>query len=232
MQLLAILGRGIQQLEPGGPWTLTQNLEVYDEKGGHLAIRRPIDDENPYCLIGGAGLNFRAGILLCRLHETTLKVVIAAYGERSPYLKSVSGPSESEVTSDMLTRYFREQNLVHPEIVVWPQERTAEGLSNTNREIQNVFDLAVERGLTEVGLVTVLAHYPRALLMAQRHLMNPKFGHLKLQCFMSEQVLLSGHNSFRSDDWEDIRRMHGSKAFMRTLFYEQRGINCLLVGNY
>ncbi len=232
MQLLAILGRGVQQLESGGPWVLTQNLEVCDVNGAHLAIRKPIDDQDPHCLIGGGELNFRAGILLCRLYASSLKAVVCAYGHRSPYLASINAPSESEVMSEKLIYFFHETGHSHPKIVVWPRERIVEGRSNTNREIQNAFELAVEMGFTEVGIVTVSVHYARSLLIAHRHLMKPGFSHLKLQCFVSENVILAETNSFRSNEEEDMSRMHGSQAFMRTLFYEQRGINCLLAGNY
>ena len=78
IELLAILGRGIQQIEEDKGWTLTEDLEVCDEKGGHLAVRVPSDDNNPYCLIGGGELNLRAGIILCREQSDSLHTVVCA----------------------------------------------------------------------------------------------------------------------------------------------------------
>lgn len=229
IQLLAILGRGIQQIEEGKGWTLTENLEVCDDKGGHLPVRVPANDANPYCLIGGGELNLRAGIILCREHFESLRTVVCAYGARSSYLVALNGPSESEVMSARLEQLLTPGE--EPEVIVWPHDRVASderGRSGTGREIQNVFELAVERGFTSVGVVTVFVHYARALLMAQRHLMNPEFAHLTLQCYVSEELLLAYDSGFS----RMFRDMHGSRAFMRSLFYEQRGINCLLAGNY
>lgn len=226
IELLAILGRGIRQKESGS-WTPTRDLEMYDENFAPIVKLLPADDADPNCLIGGGELNLLAGRELCRQHTQTLEMIVCAYGARSPYLVSTNGPSESEVMSEQLKRLV--SNAASPEIVIWRCRRIAEGNSNTNREIQNVFELAAERGLKDVGIVTVAVHYARSLLMAQRHLINPSFAHLKIQFFVSEDILL------RLDParfGERIRKMHGSQAFMRTLFFEQRGINCLLAGNY
>lgn len=229
MKLLAILGRGIQQLKEGEGWTLTENLEVCDEKGGHLPVRVPVDDTNPLCLIGGGELNLRAGVVLCREHSDSLQTVVCAYGARSAYLASINGPSESEVMSARLEQLLTPGK--EPEVAVWPRERIASderGKAGTGRELQNVLELAMERGFTSVGIVTVFVHYARALLMAQRHLMNPKFARLTLQCYISEELLLAYDLGFS----QMLRDMHGSRAFMRSCFLEQRGINCLLAGNY
>lgn len=226
IELLAVLGRGIRQRDDQ-LWVPTRDLEMYGENFTQLAKQQPVDDADPHCLVGGGELNLLAGAMLYALHPKTLKAAVCAHGARSPYLSSVNAPSESEVMSGELRRLLGEAE--DPEIVVWNRERLTEGPSNTNREIQNIFELAEERGFTEVGIVTVAVQYARALLMAQRHLMNLRFTHLTLQCYISEDVLLR-HNPERFGP--RIRAIHSSQAFMRTMFFEQRGINCLLAGNY
>ncbi len=227
MELLGILGRGIQRLTPNGPWVLTENLEVCDEKGAHLPVRAPADDSNPRCLIGGGELNLLAGLELCKDYRKKLQVVVCAYGQRSPYLQSINAPSESEVMSEWLTIQLIGKD--KPEILVWLRDRVVDGPSNTNRELQNILELAVERGFTKVGVVTVAVHYARALLMAQRHLVKPEFSHLELQFFASEDVVLKADpKAYRPR----IVAMHRSDAFMRNFSREINGINCLLAGRY
>lgn len=102
IELLAILGRGIQKVGKDGVWEATEDLEICDENGAHLAVRLPADDEHPHCLIGGGELNLHAGAVLARLHASTLKAVVCAYAPRPPYLAEVDGPNESEVMSEQL----------------------------------------------------------------------------------------------------------------------------------
>lgn len=231
IQLLAVLGRGIQQIKEGAGWTLTEDLEVCDEKLEHLPVRIPADDANLHCLIGGGELNLLAGIVLCCGQDSeSLTTAVCAYGARSAYLRKVNGPSESEVMSTLLKEMQRPG--VKLDIPVWSSDHVVldeRGMSGTNREVQNVFELAVQRGLTSVGIVTVAVQYARAVLMAQRYLQNPRFAHITLQCYISEDILLR-HDPKRFE--QRIKALHGSNAFMRSMFYEQRGINCLLAGNY
>lgn len=144
------------------------------------------------------------------------------------YLTTIDAPNESEIMSEYLTRSPLE--LGYPELVVWPRRHQAQSeKTNTAQELQNIFELAMERDCESVGIVTVLVHYARAVLMAQRHLMNHSFAHLKIQFFVSEDILLR-HDPERFES--RIKAMHSSKAFMRTMFFEQRGTNAILAGNY
>ncbi len=233
MDLLAILGRGIQLRGIGEPWVLTEDLEVCDGNSAHLPVRVPADDENPFCMIGGGEINLLAGIALMRKHQP--KVMVCAYGDRSTYLKSVDGPSESEVMSGAFRFAINgELQSLNPdslEIVVWPASRSLPGPSNTNRELQNVFELAVERGFTSVGIVTVSVHLPRALLQAQRHLMKPEFRSLEngVQVFTSEEVLLEANSKYYGPR---LNRMFASQAYQRNWLRELEGIRKILAGTY
>lgn len=200
---------------------------MYGDNFTPIAELRPVDENSENCLIGGGELNVLAGATLIR-HDITLPTtVVCAYGGRSRYLTEIPGaPSEAEIMTFSLAAYFPWKC---PATIVWPRDHQAtSGKTNTDQELANIFKLAVARGYEHVGVVTVFVHYARTILMASRHLLKPAFAHLKLQCFVSEQILIEhtwGVN-------ERIRDMHASQAFTRTLFYEQRGINALLAGKY
>src|SRR5271157_1264609 len=132
--ILAILGRGIQRHHKNGSWVLTEDLELCDEKSAHLAVRKPADDENPFCMVGGGELNLLAGIAL--YNQEGANIVVCAYGDRSEYLKSIDAPSESMVMSGYFLHACRTAN-----IRVWKKEMSMPGPSNTNRELKNIFEL-------------------------------------------------------------------------------------------
>ena len=225
MQLLAILGRGIRKKQDGS-WVPARDLEMYGDNFAPIVELRPVNDDDPNCLVGGGELNIRAGAKLIGSHQHTLEMVACAYGGRSRYLTEVIGPSEAEIMTLYLAQFVPWSTT---QVLVWPREQqTQSGETNTRQELANIFALAVNRGYTEVGIVTVLAHYARTVLMASRHLQNPAFVHLKLECFVSEGVLLR----YNPDMEERIKKLHASRAFMRTMFYECRGLNALLAGKY
>ncbi|HTY39755.1 MAG TPA: hypothetical protein VMC43_01535 [Candidatus Paceibacterota bacterium] len=239
MDLLAIMGRGIQMLGPNDPkriesYVLTEDLEICDEMWGHLAIRIPADDRDPHCVVGGGDLNFAAGFeLICKYHP---KMVVCAYGDRSTYLKSVDGPSESEVMSEMLQREFDRLDAFpvaweFPKVVVWPRTRVFQGASNTKQEIVNILDLALEHGLTDIGIVTVGVHVPRTAAFVARNVSGEKkYRDLNATCFESEAVMLA---SIGGHVWtEHIKAIRNSQAFARTAANEARGTLAFLQGKY
>ncbi len=79
--MVAILGRGIQRLFENGPWALTEDLEVCDERSAHLPVRTPVNDESDFCMVGGGEMNLEAGIHL--VHRYRPETVVCAYGGRS-----------------------------------------------------------------------------------------------------------------------------------------------------
>src|SRR3989338_1971225 len=107
-----------------------------DTNSAHLPVRAPVDDSNPYCMVGGGWLNLLAGIELSKQHSP--KLVVCAYGHRSAYLKELDAPTESEVMSDKLRRV-----LPNAEVAVWERKRELPGPSNTGRELLNILELAV-----------------------------------------------------------------------------------------
>jgi len=219
--LLAILGRGIQRL-PDGSWTVTEDLEICAENSAHLTDRVPADDENPHCLIGGGELNLLAGI---QLHKRGFgDIVVCAYGDRSDYLKSIDAPSESMIVSDLFLKYC--PNAL---IRVWTKEMSMPGPSNTNRELQNIFELAVKEKIDAVAIVTIDLHMPRTLVMAQRHLAKHKFRRLDARFFVSEQVLAEADPKTYGQRRETLRR---SKAMARNWAREQLGIFKVITDAY
>ena len=227
--LLALLGRGIQQTSlKNAAWELTPDIEVCDEKGAHLPVRAPENDDDPRSIIGGGELNALAGIVLSETLRPDL--VVCAYGARSKYLNSIGAPSESRVMSDWLTAEITKTGGTVPEVNVFNEEEWQSDETGTNRELHNIFTFAARRGVTNIAILTVAVHVPRAALMAHHHLMNnPAFKGLIFQCYASELVLLGSdpkHYETR------VRRIFGSKSYERNLSRELRGMNDLLAGKY
>lgn len=224
--ILAILGRGIQWLESHGQWVLTEDLEVCGENGGHLIVRVPADDENPNCLVGGGELNLQAGL---ELYREDAKIVVCAYSWQAKYLREVGAPSESQIMSAMFLERARGINLPEPIIQIWDENVLYELPSNTNRELQNIFELAVSGGFSRVALLTVAVHLPRTMLFTRKHLEHPAFQGLKVGFFSAEQVLLGANAEFYAPRIMSLRR---SKAFQRSAVKELKGIQDFLTGDY
>lgn len=220
-----MLGRGIQKLTENGPWVPTPALEVCNnnENFSHLPIAVPADDASPASVIGGGELNLLAGATLWRKYKP--KLTVCAYGERSNYLRSIDAPSESEVMSQQLQKLIPEAK-----IETWPRTRTIPGKpSNTNQELWNVMNLARERGLREIGVVTVTVHLPRTIFFAKNHLSLPEFTPLELQYFASGLVLVEKDPKLFA---EDMIRIYSSLSFGRNAGLEARGIKAVLDGTY
>lgn len=229
LDLLAILGRGIRKTHDFN-WVPTDAIEMHDEGFKPRAWRLPAQDEDDNCFVGGAMLNVEAGAVLCATHSP--KTVVCGYGGQSPYLTAVpDSPSDSGVLSARLEQLLigQQPQAENPEIIVWQRGRVAKsGKTNTDAELQNIFELAVERSFTSVGIVTVFVHLMRTVVTAQMRLAKPEWSHLRLQFFASEDVLYQ-HDA----EWGPrLKAVNGSRSFLRTMFYECRGINALLAGNY
>ena len=238
--ILAVLGRGIQCLDPGSDptdaasWVSTEDLEVCDKDSAHLSVRVPADDANPYCMIGGGEMNLEAGQILIRRYRP--RFVVCAYGGRSDYLKSVGGPSESEVMSKELAKLLA-TNALHltrirsvrdfrlSEIVVWPRERELPVPSNTGQEIRNIFDLALEHRITTVGIVTIGVHIPRAMIYVAKYLSrHGVYKGLSVQVFESEEVLVTADPR----NWPRVEALRNSQAFARNWAREADGVRKII----
>ena len=232
IELLAIMGRGIQQMpypiiDPTKvrDWTLTDNLEVCDVNSAHLAVQVPVDDDNPYCMVGGGWLNIKAGVRLVDMQHT--RIVVCAYGHRSDYLASIGAPSESEVMSQQFMEHILRVNNEElwrpsfPEVVVWERTRTLPGPSNTGQELRNIFDLALERGLRKIAIVTVGVHVPRTATYVSKLLsVHERYRELHPMVLESEEVLLRSYEALRPD-FETLR---ASQSFARNWAREADGI--------
>lgn len=234
--ILAIMGRGIQMLDPKSDPTratsydLTEDLEICDERSRHLPVHLPIripaDDENPHCMVGGGRLNLLAGIELTLDYNPVL--VVCAYGHRSNYLKHVGGPTESEVMSAELADIFRALPYNPPthreiEIVAWPRTHSLPIPSNTRQELLNIFDLALERRFTQIAIVTVGVHVPRIATYVAKHLsVYNEYRTLSPVIFESEAVLLrADYEKYKGR----VERLRNSRAFTRNWGREADGIS-------
>lgn len=237
---VAILGRGIQRLNAKSPvgyinsWALTEDLELCDETSAHLPVREPADDGNPFCMIGGGDMNFDAGLELVYRYKP--KVVVCAYGGRSGYLESVNGPSESEVMSNRLMIQIENNHSVQawqpgfPEVVIWKRDRQLPFQSNTRQELLNIFDLALERNLSRIALVTVGVHVPRTNAYIAKHFsVFEKYRDLSPVLFESEEILLSKDREKNTVRVEAMRR---SESFKRNWAREADGIQKIVRDQY
>lgn len=230
--IVAILGRGSQRLKETDPvketssYAPTENLELCDKDSAHLHVRAPMDDESPFCMIGGGWMNLLAGAYLIKQYHP--KIVVCAHGDRSAYLKSIDGPSESEVM-----HYHLQQILSclpmqdpNPEFLVWPRTRTAPGNANTRQELLNIFDLALERGLPRIALVTVGVHVPRTATYIAKHLsVYEQYRALSPVLFESEEILLHADRERHNAEVEVMRK---SESFARNWQREADGIQKII----
>lgn len=209
--LLAVLGRGVQQVN--GRWVPSPDLEVYNGRY-HSPTPIPGDDAHPNCRIGGGQLNADAAVAF--LKRTPIPCVLGD-ARTAKYLRDVGGPSEHEVLTEAV-------RLALPSVRVIEAKGPDRGPSNTRIEIHHMVSLARRRGFRHVLFLTVLAHLPRVLLLAEREVGRS----LVCSGASSEAVLLT----HRPDQRDRISRLLGSRALMRTVEMELSGVNALLAGTY
>ena len=214
--LIAILGRGIQFLPDGTTWALTEDLEMMGVDSGHRRVRVPVDDNDPYCMIGGGEANQLAGRLLIK--ECAPKVVVCAYGHRAKYLEP-DCPTESEVMGEQLAPYIPSGC----ELVTWERNRYPVPLvpSNTRQEMLNVLDLALEQKLMRIAFLAIGVHVPRAATYLAKHMSvyRTKYGGLNPVILETEEILLGFNRDLYTPRVEAIRT---SKAFARNWSGENR----------
>jgi hypothetical protein len=229
--LLAVLGRGIQQNELGD-WVLTELFEICDKVGAHLPVQLPENDANPQSCIGGGKLNLLAGVQLWKYFHPALTVL--AYGARTKYLHEVCGPSESEVMSEEF--YVSARPADASAVDVFDEARWKKTAAGTFEELDNIFTLAVRRGIKNVAIVTVAVHVPRTALMVSVQLSKPEFaGWILPQIYASELVL---EVALPEEHGGLFEKSVSSRSFQRTLereiglggIYPRGGINALFAG--
>ena len=103
------------------------------------------------------------------------------------------------------------------------------GPSNTNRELQNIFELAVKKEVDTVAIITIDLHMPRTLVIAQRHLAKREFQRLDARFFVSEQALAEADPKTYGPRREALRR---SKAMARNWAREQLGVFRIITNAY
>ncbi len=230
MDLLAILGRGIQRLDPNSDstlissWALTEDIEICDSNLAHLTVRVPKDDSNQSSIVGGGELNLRAGLEFIKKHQP--RYVVCAYAHRAEYLLSVNGPTESEVISNLVNQAFRDEKIPSPNVLIWNRDRVLSGPSNTGVEVLNIFKLALEYGLQSVGIVTVGVHVPRTATYTAKHRsVHDKYRVLSVNILESEEILLRSNELLWGSRVEILR---ASQSFARNWAREADGIQKII----
>lgn len=228
MGLLAILGRGVQRLKADSDptdvasYVTTEDIEICDEKFAHLPVRVPADDEHPNAIVGGGQLNLLTGAELVRTYHPQL--VVCAYGGRSPYLESINGPSESEIMSAELSHM-----LGTAPIHVWPREKKVPGPANTGTEIRNVLDLAIDREIYRIMIVTVGVHVPRTgTFVAKLLSQNARYRDLAPVVLESEEILVGANEHYVGR----VKTLRDSKSFARNWAREANGCQHIIRQTY
>ena len=235
-KLLAILGRGVQILDPKADptdvtsYAPTEDLEICkrdpeNQRLSHLRVRIPADDDHPDSIIGGGELNLLAGLVLIR--DLHFNYAVCAYGHRSGYLKP-DGPSESEVMS----RWLDEQFSFPSEIRIWSRNRELSTPSNTAQEFINILDLAVDLKCTGVVITTIGVHVPRAAVFLGHAIAQggTKYGELSPPVLLrSEEVLLAAD----PEKWGSrVKQLRESKSFARNWEREAIGMRDWVLDQY
>ena len=227
------MGRGVQKTKGIGNffgWSSTEDLEVVEENGAHAIFRKPVDDEDANCMVGGGQLNILAGVELIFAHRP--KVVVCAYGPRSQYLREANGRSESGVMSNALERILPMPGHYPPfSMPRWDSDNDLPGPSNTKTEIGHILNLALNQSNRRVGIVTVSVHLPRVILFTKQYLESESFRdqNLAISFFSSEQVLIESSPKVFAPR---VMTLHSSKAYRRNAEREARGIEAILSGTY
>jgi len=223
------MGRGITPRKIGevprslADWEPTEIFEMLDPQGCHAAIREPIDEESPRCFIGGGKFNVEAAAHLFAYSGT--KIVTFAYGcTRTPDLRAANAPFEGEVMAlafqSSVLRNYEEDTLENADLLAWTKQE--EELCNSELELRHIFDLALERNLRNIAIITVTAHQARVQLLADR-LRDTDVKYVYAHTFSSESILLH-EDPLLADE---IMREFISPAFIRTAQREKIGVDKL-----
>ena len=226
MELLAIFGRGIQKSDDVSLWGVTEDFEVLADDGAHHVIRKPVDDSNPNCVIGGGELNLLAGVELKKRYSPPY--IVCAYAHRALYLKKADSPSESQVMSREFLRKCKERGLPKPNLVVWPTKDDRDGVSNLRTEVINILEFALQHSCSVIGMVSVFVKLPRIAVFVDEELQKlDAKKKLVVRLFASELVLLEADSRAYA---ERVLNVLSSDAFRRNVAREKKGTSDLLAG--
>lgn len=235
--ILAVLGRGMYQVQRRNgslAWKPTALLEMYDNSGRHPVVWEAVDDSDPRCLIGGGNANVIAGLKLFKRFGA--KVIVFAYGHRSSYLREIGGPTEGDVMLKEFCRRLGQRG--YDELAASGVELYG-GLSDdqlppgtrsdTFQELRNILNLALQKKLRTVLIVTVRAHVLRATVFLNWLLAHEYEGSgLICSVVASEDVLLLSSRKY----WKVVRATGSSEAMIRTTAQEQVGTERFQKGLY
>lgn len=222
---IVILGRGIGK-DASGKW---KPQSYFVNESLHSAVfNSKVDPEQSTneVLVGGANANNLAAFHLYKqLSEQGFppQLVIFAAG-RPDYLKEEKADlSEGSVLREgFLRKVAARRGLIEPETIILEKNK------NTRDDIEESMRIMIERGLTNIAIITVGVHLDRSREFFNLAAQNIDLSHLHVDFLASEQILRSV--SERYD--KRLENVDATVAYNTTAFYEKRGIAALRSGTY
>lgn len=233
MDALCVIGRGIERVKTsnGYVWRPTRFIEKLSPNGYHTGYReQSITPDGDSVVIAGANANVLAAIQLFEDFARTgmpPKLVIFAAG-RPKYLDEVPDTTLSEgvILAAKFKRWVKTENTYLPEIVIQSGNR------NTRDDLEASLALAVEKGVKQLGFITVSVHIERVKEFFNLiRKCNSSFKDVDARFFTSENVLLDRYRSVALYN-KMLEQIQKSEAYKRTLDMERKGIEALRSGTY
>ena len=225
---LCVLGRGIERVKTryASVWRPTRYLEQPSAGGGHSGTRHQAALHDATSLIAGGNANLLAACtLLDRLRRQghTPNLVIFAAG-RPPYLSTGADPTLNEgiVMQDSFLRRAS-LNPRRTRLIILTENR------NTYDDITSTISLAVQRGISQIAVITVRVHIARSMEFARQ---TPDIkNHLRLSFLAAEDLL---HERYRNHPCivGALDAARTSAAYQRTAAREAHGLQALRTGTY
>ena len=224
--VICVLGRGIERVRTnsGARWRPTRYIEAVDENGRHTGDRRREADMNDdHSLIAGANANLLA---LCQrwrecitLNHSPSMILFAA--GRPDYLAGTEPfLTEGLILSEVFQRRTGAKGC---ETLILARNR------NTRDDIFECARLAVERGLSEIEVITVSVHLPRTAEFAR--LAHAGMPQTRFHLSASEDILRRRYRHFAGFD-AALEKARRSRAGLRTEAREAAGVRALRAGEY
>ena len=227
-EVLAIMGRGIrrQRRHLGRVrWVASSNFELYELVGGkpaHLPDRpEKFDRESDLCLVGGSRLNLEAAR---RILENRDSLCVVGFAHAAPYLRKArdqNDPRERDLNESEILSNELQRLLPDAEIERWEQDSSDP--SNTEREVRNVIEFAIEKKIPSVRFLSIRPHLARVEACAARVCERLRLAGISpptIETSIASEDIVKGISSRHARRVEDLV---SSSAYKRTIAWEEMG---------